>query len=236
MERLIELIDKTTYLHSYIIDQDIHYIDNRVTSKDTRSITYNYLAHVVEASLVGLILSKNLFNLEYIKKEINSNIDEDYLPELQNTYDASIKNALFNDSFIAIECHIRSIASYLGNNILQTSISQTFTNLKDIGKTNVFTNINQDDQNLFSFYCYLRNTMHNCGFQNRNHQEIILSDQNSIINKSTVKLELNSNSGNMMTHMEILLLIEQIVKLIKKIDSVLDNNVYIQHPLSEIYN
>lgn len=204
--------------------------------KDIRRITLHTLALTSQNFMFSLILSKELMNLNYCKNKISPSIELEDLETMHYNFDGYVKNAFFINSFVCIENHLRQIASYYErkpNDINVTSITQTFKNLIDKRKTILFQNFTNTDIELFEFYCFLRNTMHNVGFQTQNNKDIVIKDRDSVLNVDEIRIVLLKNSPNRITFDLQMLLHEQIIKLILKINSSLTSADFIEHRFTE---
>lgn len=219
-------------LVNYISINDI--FENK---EDVRSITIHTLAQTAQNFWFSLILSENLFDISYCKSHFSFEIETSDLPTIIYNYDGFIKNAFFLNSFIYVENHIRQIAlNYENpNNLINTtSITKTFRNLMNVNKTSLFSSLNENDFKLFEFYCFMRNTMHNAGFQTQENQAIEIFDIYSIINKDRIVIKLSKDSSNDLNFQDQLLLQEQIIKLIFKINLLIPINDFIKHRFSDL--
>lgn len=208
--------------------------------KDIRSITINALFKQIENLYISLILSKQLNDLTFLKTEISESMTEESIQDIIYNYEGFIKDAYFIKSFIIVENHINQIAGYFEkpeNKIKHpTSILATFENLIKIEKCKLFYDLSDYEINLFRFYCWLRNTNHNIGFQSRENKYLVINDINSVVNKNEIRLELKTGEFNNLNTNTFLLLHEQIIKLILKINSKISNEEYIEHILAYTYN
>ena len=219
-------------LVNYISSNDI--FENK---EDVRSITTHTLAQTAQNFWFSLILSENLFDISYCKSNFSFEIEISDLSTIIYNYDGFIKNAFFLNSFIYLENHIRQIALKYENpnNIINvTSITKTFRNLMNTNKTSLFSSLNENDFKLFEFYCFMRNTMHNAGFQTQENQSIEIFDIYSIINKDRIVIKLSKDSSNDLNFQDQLLLQEQIIKLIFKINLLIPVNDFIKHRFSDL--
>ncbi|WP_028375352.1 hypothetical protein [Leeuwenhoekiella sp. MAR_2009_132] len=211
--------------------------DNYQNQDDIRSVTAYSFYQISESFMIGLILSENLSDLQYCKEKINPAIDDSYLPVLEYVFDGFLKDSFFIKLFALAENHIRQIAEFYEsstNKIKVDSISTTFKNLMNSNKTLFFSNLNIKDKELFDFYCYLRNTIHNMGFQSKPDQQLIINDASSVINKNKVIIDLTLNSANSLDFEKSILLQEQIFKLILKMNNVIPESDCIEHKLVSI--
>ena len=219
-------------LVNYISSNDI--FENK---EDVRSITTHTLAQTAQNFWFSLILSENLFDISYCKSNFSFEIEISDLSTIIYNYDGFIKNAFFLNSFIYVENHIRQIALKYENpnNLINvTSITKTFRNLMNTNKTSLFSSLNENDFKLFEFYCFMRNTMHNAGFQTQENQSIEIFDIYSIINKDRIVIKLSKDSSNDLNFQDQLLLQEQIIKLIFKINLLIPVNDFIKHRFSDL--
>ena len=208
--------------------------------KDIRSITINALFKQIENLYISIILSKQLNDLTFLKTEISKSITEKSTQDILYNYEGFIKDAYFIKSFLIVENHINQIAEFYEkkeNKIKHpTSILSTFENLIKKEKCELFFDLSDYEINLFRFYCWLRNTIHNIGFQSKENKSLLINDKSSVINKNEIKLELKTGEGNNLNTNSLLLLHEQIIKLILKLNSKISTEEYIEHILANSYN
>lgn len=205
--------------------------------EDVRSITIHSLAQTTQNFWFSLIMSENLFDISFCKINFSDQIENEDLPTVSFNFDGFIRNAFFINSFVYIENHIRQIAINYedSNNIINiTSITKTFRNLMNYNKISLFSSLNENDFKLFEYYCFIRNTMHNAGFQIQENQSIEIHDLNSVINRNRVLMSLSKESANDLTFDNQLLLQEQITKLILKINLSIPEKDFIKHRFSDI--
>lgn len=232
MDDLDHKIDKVGAFLNFITEKD-----SFENIEDIRSITIHSLAQISQSYLFSLILSKELENIEYVKRNISQEINTEHLATINYNYDGFTKNAFFINLFVFIENHIRQIALHFeksSEDINVTSITLTFKNLRDFNKVIHFQSLNDCDEELFSFYCYLRNTMHNVGFQTQNDKSIIINDENSILKFPRTEIKLIQNSPNNVTIENILLLQEQVIKLILKMNSLIPKSEFLKHRFTDL--
>lgn len=208
--------------------------------KDIRSITVNAILKQIENLNIAVILSKRLDNIEFLKAEISESIDEDSISEIVYNFEGFIKDAFFIRCFLIIENHINQIAEFYekseGDIKHKTSIFSTFMNLIKKEKCKLFSDTSNYDIELFKFYCFSRNTIHKIGVQPKPNKLLIIHDKNSVINKNEIKLELVFGKENNLNSNYLLLLHEQIIKLILKINSKIPKEDYIEHISANSYN
>jgi hypothetical protein len=212
-------------------------VDKHQNQYDVRSITIHSLFQVTQSFLFSKILAKEISDIEYCKENFSTDIQTDDLEVLQYNYDGFISNAFFINYFVHIENHIRQVAMNYENNpkeINVSSITQTFKNLMNINKTNVFQQISHIDYELFEFYCFMRNTMHNVGFQTREAKTLILDDRDSVVYSLPLEIKLEENVPASVSSEKSLLISEQILKLILKINSLIPESDFIKHRFSDI--
>lgn len=232
MNELDRRIITVQNLLNYISENDS--FENR---EDVRSITIHTLAQTTQNFWFSLILSKNLLDISFCKSHFSDQIETNDLATISYNFDGFIKNAFFTNSFVYIENHIRQIAlNYESeNNVINIiSITNTFRNLMNQNKISIFNSLDENDFKLFEFFCFMRNTMHNAGFQTKDNQSIEIFDSNSVINQSRVTISLSKDSANDLTFDNQLLLQEQIIKLVLKINSAIPENDFIKHRFSDI--
>jgi len=228
----MDLEKKTDLVKGFITS--IQNNDSYQNQNDIRSVTNYSLYQISESFLISLILSEQLSDIGYCQQKISPKIESDDLATLEFAFDGFVKDAYFVKFFVSSETHIRQIAEFYEsptNKINVISISTTFKNLM---KTSLFTSLTYDDKELFEFYCYLRNTMHNIGFQSKPNQQLIIKDSNSVIEKTKVTLELTLDSAHSMTFSNLILIQEQIYKLLLKINSLIPESDFIEHKLVSI--
>lgn len=204
---------------------------------DIRSITIHSLFQVTQSFLLSKILATKLADIKYCKENISTDIENDDLETLQFNFDGFSNSAFFINYFVHIENHIRQLAMNYENlqrKINVTSITKTFRNLMDTNKVTLFQEITERDYQLFEFYCFIRNTMHNVGFQTKETKSITVLDENSVLDKSAVEIRLDENMPASVSSEKILLINEQIFKLILKINSLIPESDFIKHRFSDI--
>lgn len=235
MEDLKEQKDKVRALLNFIILNDTFANQN-----DVRSITINNFVQITQSFLFSLILSYNLKDINYCKANLSKELQEEDLDVINCNYEGFIKNAYFINIFVSIENHIRQLGLHFERNpedINVQSITQTFRNLKNQNKTDVFSSLTNEDFKLFEFYCFIRNTMHNMGFQTKNDKCLLLEDNDSVIFTGRREICLIKDQANYLTFDDLILLTEQVIKLVLKINSLIPQSIEIKHPLSDIgYN
>lgn len=230
VERRIDLLKKLTDL--------IVLNDNFQNQDDIRSISINALGLTVQNFIFSLTLSKKLLDLNYCKEEISINIRKAHLATFNYNFNGFVRDAFFNSFFLNVENHIRQIAinyERTSGDINKTSILETFKNLLNPNKTTFFTSLTNDDLNLFTFYCHLRNTIHSLGVQTRGDSALVVNDRSSFLNKKRVEIKLLS-STNSLSFEDMILLQEQIFKLLVKINSFIPNEDTINHRLANLFN
>lgn len=231
----MKLDDKLNLLKDFIAFVQDN--DNHSNLDDIRSVTTYSFYQISESFLIGLILSKHLSDIDYCKEKISPNIENSDLQTLEYAFDGYIKDSFFIKLFVLTENHIRQIAKFYEsstNKIDDIPISATFNNLMNSDKISFSTTITEEEKELFRFYCYLRNTMHNIGFQSQGSKQLNILDSNSVINKNDVIIDLTKNSVNSLTFEKSVLLQEQIFKLILKMNSLIPKNDFIEHRLVSI--
>ncbi|WP_291143376.1 hypothetical protein [Flavobacterium sp. UBA7680] len=229
-ERRIILLRK---LSNFIVSNDTFQ-----NQEDIRSISINALGLTVQNFIFSLTLSKKLLDLNYCKEEISSNVRKVHLATFNYNFNGFVRDAFFNSFFLNVENHLRQIAinyERTRGDINKTAILETFKNLLIQNKTTLFTNLTNDDLSLFTFYCYLRNTIHSLGFQTRGDSTLVLHDRSSLFNKKRVEIKLIS-STNSVSFEDMILLQEQIFKLLIKMNSFIPNEDTINHRLANSFN
>ena len=214
--------------------------DNHSNLKDIRSITVNALFEQIENLNIAIILSRQINDLTFLKTEISESITEESIDDILYNYEGFVKDAYFIKSFIIVENHINQIAEFYETAESKikhhSSILSTFENLIKKEKCELFSDLSDYEINLFRFYCWLRNTNHKIGFQSKEDKSLVINDKYSVININEVKLELKNGEGNNLDTNSLLLLHEQIIKLIIKINSKIPADEYIEHILANNYN
>lgn len=232
MNDLNQKIDKVGAFLNFINEKDtFEKLD------DIRSISIHSLAQTTQSYLFSLILNKELENIEYVKKNISKTINQEHLETINYIYEGFLKNAFFINLFVYVENHIRQIALHYEKSVKDinaTSITLTFKNLRDLNKVTHFKGLDDNDEELFTFYCYIRNTMHNVGFQTESDKSITIMDESSIFKFKKTEIKLIQNSPNNLTFEELLILQEQVIKLILKINSLIPQSDFIKHKFSDI--
>lgn len=226
LEKKIDLVKE---LITFIQSKDSHQ-----NQDDIRSVTTSSFYQISESYLIGLILSENISDIKYCKEKISQDIEIAHIENLEYVFDGFLKDSFFVKIFVLIENHIRQIAEFYENSTIKinvNSIASTFNNLTDSNKTNLFLSLTNQDKELFKFYCYLRNTIHNIGFQLKGAQQLKINDSRSVINQSEVIIDLTKNSANSLTFENLILLQEQIFKLILKMNDLFPEDDFIEHRL-----
>lgn len=235
MKEINDLIENLENLNNLVAEEIIKHNEN-----DIRNVTLDLIASQIQGFRTSLILGKNI-NKEWL---FENNNNDDYSVGDIKTFISNFANyqidAFFINTFISIETHIRLIAKHYENSsikILNLKISETFKNLTNTNKIQLFENITEDDKSLFKFYLSLRNTIHTGHFYTWEDDFFIINDKSSIIDKTEKKLELHKNKYVEIKPAEKLLLIEQIIKLILKINCKIPNDKIIEHSYVNIgYN
>lgn len=200
--------------------------------QDVRSITIHTLAQTSQNYMFSLLFSKEFMNLKYLKENFSSEIEPQDQPDMLYNFDGYVKNGFFINFFVYVENHIRQIATHYEINkgdLNVTSITKTFKNITDVNKIDLFKTITKSDIELFEFYCYLRNTMHNGGFHTHSNKSISINDEHSRFDTNEVTLRLIENSPNRTGFKDQLLVHEQISKLLLKINALIPTNDFIEH-------
>ena len=229
-----EKIDK---IKSLIIEiNDVDYFPNQ---EDIRNITHYSLYQHTENYLFGMLQSEEFFELTNFREKIDSKSNSEDIEIKKFNYDGFLKDGYFTKYFVSVETHIRHIASFYessAGNIDVISIKKTFENLTNTKQSTLFTSLSSQDKDTFNFFCYLRNTMHNIGFQNDNNsdQTLIIHDKESKIETNQTELKLKTGKPNNIDLIKLLLLNEQIFKLIQKINSLIPETDFIKHKLVDI--
>ncbi|WP_281336991.1 hypothetical protein [Flavobacterium eburneipallidum] len=235
MKEINQLIDNLENLNN-LISGEI----NKHNENDIRNVTLDLVATRIQDFRTSLILSKNINKKWLFENNSNEHYSDIEIKTFISNFVHNQIDAFFINTFMYIEAHIRLIAKYYensNNKILNFKISQTFENLTNNNKIQLFENISEENKLLFKFYLSLRNTIHTGHFHTWDYDFFIINDKSSIIDKTEKKLELHKNKYVEINPFEKLLLIEQIIKLILKINSKIPNNTIIEHSYVDIgYN
>jgi hypothetical protein len=199
--------------------------------KDIRNVTFELLAQTTRHYKTSLILSTQLNNLDYVQKFIHDSYLVTDLQRLTENHEVFLKTAFFINFFVPVENHIRQIIEEYEIRKVD-SIQTSFLDLKKIEI--IKEKISDEDVKLFKFYCESRNTMHNVGFYSKEDYSITIKDEDSRINVSKVNLCLTKNRVLELTFENMMLLHEQIIKLIQKIDQAIPKDTEIVHKLIAI--
>lgn len=76
--------------------------------------------------------------------------------------------------------------------------------------------------------------MHNVEFQIESDKSIIITDENSIFISKKTELKLTQNLPNNLTFDELLILKEQVIKLILKINYLITQSEFLKHKFADI--
>ncbi len=204
---------------------------------DIRSATLQSLEIRSYTYLLTLLMTKENESIDYTSKLPDHLKLDDILHPLSNRYQRFIADSYFIKLFASTENHIRQIAEHYESNENQLnvpSISKTFRNLVNPKKLGLFSSISQEDIDLFTFYCYLRNTIHHMGLQIKSTQKISIRDPESVVITDNVDYELQHNSRNEIPFEHVFLLQEQVIKLLLKMNTLLPVQDYIEHRLIQI--
>lgn len=201
--------------------------------KDIRSVTPHILTLTIQNYLITLILSRNLSNLDYLKSNIYDGFEEEDIDDLEYNFGGYQTNALLINLFVYVENHIRQIAIHYesqNQKLNVTSITNTFRNIINKDKLVLFANeIKKEEIELFEFFCYVRNTMHNGGFHTHPDTKIIISDECSIFGSEEKSISLERNQPNRISFEDQWLIYEQIIKLLTKINALIPEKENIEH-------
>lgn len=226
------MINKSDILKLILYTQSI---DTHTNINDIRSVSIHMLFKQIENFNIAVLLSEKLNDIELLKSQISISIEEKHIPDILFNYEGFIKDALFIKCFLAVENHINQIANFYektkGDIKHESSVLITFNNLIKIEKCNMFSDLSNYDIELFGFFVYLRNTIHNIGYQTKSSKSVTINDNDSVINKNEIKLNLEFDQFNNIDTTSLLLLIEQIIKLVNKINSKIPIQDYIEHIL-----
>ena len=206
--------------------------------KDIRSVTPHILALTIQNYLIALILSRNLSSLEYLKSSIYEGYEEEDITDLEFNFSGYQTNALLINLFVYVENHVRQIAKHYespNQKLNVTSITNTFRNIINRDKLELFANdLTREDLELFEFFCYVRNTMHNGGFHTHPDTRIIISDESSIFGTGEKLISLEQNQPNRISFDKQWLIYEQIIKLLTKINAIIPKTEHIEHQFVQL--
>ena len=203
---------------------------NLANKADVRYITLHALSQTTQNFGFALILSRQLQNVEFCQKNISTDIFAEDLPSITYNFNGFLRNAFFINFFVYVENHIRQLASYFETNskeINVISIVQTFKKLTFEGKPPIC--LSERDVDIFEYYCFLRNTMHNAGFQTQESKKIEIIDDESIFGPQKFEMELGENSPTRFIMNEQIVLLEQIAKNVIKINTKISISDFIEH-------
>lgn len=203
---------------------------NFANKADVRYITLHALAQTAQNFAFALVLSQQLRDVEFCQKNISNDIFTEDLPNINYNFEGFLRNAFFINFFVYVENHIRQLASHFESKpkeINVISIAQVFKNLTTKGKSTI--SLSKHDVDVFEYYCFLRNTMHNAGFQTQESKKIEIIDAKSIFGSQKFKMELGKNTPNKFLMKEQIVLHEQIIKILLKIDSQIPIAEFIEH-------
>lgn len=203
---------------------------NLVNKADVRYITLHALAQTAQNFGFALALSKQLHNVEFCQKNISNDIFAEDLPNINYNFKGFLRNAFFINFFVYVENHIRQLATHFESKpkeINVISIVQAFKKLTTERKTPI--SLSEHDVEVFEYYCYLRNTMHNAGFQTQDSTKIEIVDAESIFGPQKFEMELGENAPNKFLMKEQFVLHEQIVKILLKINAQISIADFIEH-------
>ncbi|MDN3694322.1 hypothetical protein QWZ06_19565 [Chryseobacterium tructae] len=224
-----EKIDFTGNLINFIGENNTH-----PDSEDIRSITIDSIAQAFQNFWISLKLSKELQSIDFVQEKISDQFKESDLEDIEFNLDGFIKDALFTRLFISLESHLKTIARHFETkpfDIYDDSIKNTFKNLLE--KIVFFTDISDYEKNVVFYFFYLRNTIHNFGIQNRKTQILEIEDPTSVVSQLKFELKLIKGKTNVISSLELLLLFEQVIKVIIKLNSLIPTNEIIKHPLAD---
>lgn len=215
---------------SFLLSNFINSNSNFAVKADVRYISMHTLAQTTQNLALALVLSKQLHNIEYCQKNVSADIPSEDLEDITYNFEGFIRNAFFINFFVYVENHIRQLAMYFETkpeSINTTSILNTFKNLTT--KTQTPISLSDRDTDLFEYYCFLRNTMHNGGFQTKGDKKIEIVDTESIYGSQKFELELGTNAPNKISMKQQIILHEQVAKILLKINTQIPVTDFIEH-------
>ena len=208
----------------------INFNCNLTNKADVRYITLHALSQTSQNFGFALILSRQLQNVEFCQKNVSTDIFAEDIPNITYNFKGFLRNAFFINFFVYVENHIRQLATHFETKpkeINVISIVQTFKKLTIEGKTPI--SLSERDVYVFEYYCFLRNTMHNAGFQTQENKKIEIIDNESIFGPQKFEMELDENSPNQFIMNEQFVLHEQIAKILMKINAKIPITDFIEH-------
>lgn len=212
--------------------------NNFADQEDVRSITMDAIAQSIQNYLIALKLSEHLHDHKYLKENIWEGFVEKDITDVDFNFSGFIKDAFYNALFISIETNFRAVAKHFeasADTINKTSIKATFENLLSV--ITFFNGITNYERDVIFYFFYLRNTMHNFGIHTKPNHRLEIEDKTSVIDQSNVKLELIQNQTNKITTKEQLLLLERVIKVVVRFNSLIPTTEKIEHPLANFdYN
>ncbi|MGV0945462.1 hypothetical protein ACTS90_18185 [Empedobacter falsenii] len=209
--------------------------ENFENEDDIRSVTNNYINQTIQNFIFSIKLSFNLLDINYCNNNISNQIQIEDLEITHNNFIGYTKEAFFINFSIIVENHFRQIAMHYENETKKINvipIRQTFENLFNINKLLKFNNLlNENEFKTYYFFLSLRNTMHNIGVHTREDSSIEFNTSNSIFSFETFSLSLKKNDFNKISFSQLIILIEQVYRLVNKINSKIENSEFIKHRL-----
>jgi len=219
-------IDKVGNLLNFV--HDTNTIKNLF---DARNITISIIAVNVENFFIALKLSDSLLDVKYCKANFTDELEVKHLETLNFNYHGFIRDGFFNSIFIVIENHFRQLAEHY--QVRESdSIKLVF---KRLSENMIFESITEQEKKVFYFMCYLRNTMHNIGLQTKDNSYLDIHDANSIFENQKITLSLTKDSFNSINFDGFMLLIEQVIKLVIRINQLMPQDDIITHRLKNVY-
>lgn len=205
---------------------------NYPVKEDIRNLTIDKFLIDLQTYRNCLILSENLNSIEFIKKNIHDGYEKEDIDTLVLNQDGFLKDALLMRFFINFEDYFRTIAIFYEeseNELNKNSILETIKKVIKIDFLDAEISIKEKD--ILTFLCYLRNTQHSYGFQNRENYVIEIEDRDSVLIKEKIALKLLKDEPNNFKFEELIFLLEQIFKVIIKINKLLPEEDFIPHTL-----
>ena len=228
-----------------LIDNNIRYIirlsnfinsnSNSANKADIRYVSLHTLAQTAQNFGLSLLLSRKLHNVEFCQENISTDIFDDDLPNIIYNLEGFLHNSFFINFFVHIENHIRQLAIHFENKPKEINVFSIVQSLKKLSKDEkTLISLTEHEIEIFQYYCYLRNTMHNAGFQTQQSNKIRIVDSESIFGHQDFIMEIKQSTQVEFSLREQLVLHEQIVKIIIKINMQIPIEDFIEHRFTTI--
>ena len=150
MKEINQLIENLEDLNNLIYNEIIKYNEE----DDIRNVTLDLILTQIQGFRTSLVLCKQID-----KNWLFINNNEIYSDEQIRTFISNFVNyqidAFFINTFVYVETHFRLIAKYFeneNNKIFNTKITETFNNITNRDKIELFDNVLSKDNELMKFY------------------------------------------------------------------------------------